>query len=173
MVFVALLASMTVGTVILMALGNNPPSEGAFCLSGYYHLEPIEEVISSRAVQYPDRWNHIEICYSGTKAGNIKQLASLNGLTNPDDINCHFVICNGLGGADGQIQTTEKWQRQWPIVSEQHRADYSKTIRICIISDEITPPTDFQVKRKEVLVEGLHRKFGIPFDSIYYSDRWQ
>lgn len=173
-IFAALLVSMIVGTIVLIALGNNPPSSGSFCLSGYYHLDPIEKVIASRAVQSPGRWNRIEIYYSDTKAGNIKQLASLRGLANPDDINCHFVICNGLGAADGLIQPTERWQRQWSIIPDRHQENSDKTIRVCVISDVKTAaPTDFQIKRKDALLEGLHRKFDIKFDSIYYPDNWR
>jgi hypothetical protein len=173
-VFVALLVSMIGGTIVLMALGNNPPPAGAFCLSDYYYLDPIEKVIVSRSIQSPDRWNRIDICYSDTKAGNIEQLASLSGIASPEDINCHFVICNGLGAGDGQIQPTEKWQRQWSIIPERSRYDNSQTIRICIISDgKTTLPTNLQTKRGEALVEGLHRKFNIQFKSIYYPNNWQ
>jgi hypothetical protein len=171
-VFAALVVSMTVGTMVLMALGNNPPSAGAFCLSNYYHLEPIDEVIASRTVQPTDRWNRIEICYSGTKAGNIEQLSSLNGLTNPDNINCHFVICNGLGAADGQIQPNERWRRQLSIIPDRHHGS-SRTIRICIISDgKTTLPTDFQTKRADALLDGLHQKYNIQPESIYYPKGW-
>jgi hypothetical protein len=172
-VFAALLVSMTVGTMVLMALDNNPPSAGAFCLSSYYHLKSIEKIIESQAVQSSDRWDSIRIYYSGTRAGNIEQLASLYGLTNPGDINCHFVICNGRGGADGQIQPTEKWQMQWSIISDQGHDDTSRTIRICVISDSNKSlPTDFQIKRGEALVEGLRRKFNIQAESIYYPNSW-
>jgi hypothetical protein len=172
-VFAALLVSMMVGTIVLMALGNNPPSAGAFCLSSYYHLDLIEQVIVSRAVQSPSRWNRIEVYYSGTRSGNIEQLASFSGLTNPGDINYHFVICNGLGAADGQIQPTEKWQRQLSIISDRGRDDSGRTIRICIISDgKTTLPTNFQIKREDALVEGLHRKFNIQPESIYYPNDW-
>ena len=93
-IFAVLLVSITAGAIVLMALGNNPPSAGAFSLSRYYRLGPIEKAILSRSTQSPDRWNRIEIYYSGTKAGNVQQLAALNGLSNPRDINCHFVICD-------------------------------------------------------------------------------
>ncbi len=173
-VFAALSASMTVGAIVLMALGNNPPSAGAFCLSSYYRLDPIEQVIASRVVQSPNRWNRVEIHYSGTKSGNIKQLASFSGRTNPKDINCHFVICNGLGAADGQIQPTEKWQRQLSIKSDRGRENSNRTIRICIISDgKTTFPTDSQLKREEALVEELQRKFNINQESIYNPNDWQ
>jgi hypothetical protein len=173
-VLAALLISMTMGAIILMALSNEPPSAGPFCLSSYYRLDPVEEAISSRVPQSPSRWNCIEIYYSATKAGNIEQLASLSGLANPQDINCHFVICNGLGGPDGQIQTTEKWQRQWSIIPGRTWYGSSQTIRICIIGDGKTAlPTDCQRKRTEALVEGLCRKFDIRPESVYYPRDWQ
>ena len=173
-VLAALLVSMTAGAIVLMALGNNPPSAGPFCLSSYYRLDPVDKAILSRAAQYPGRWNCIEIYYSGTKAGNIKQLAALSGLASPEDINCHFCLCNGLGGDDGQIQPTEKWQRQWSIVPGRTWYGSSQTIRLCIIADgKATRPTDFQTKRVEALVEALCRKFDIAPNSIYYPNDWK
>ena len=173
-VLAALLISMTLGAIVLMALGNNPPSAGPFCLSSYYRLDPIEKAISSQAAQSHYRWNCIEIYYSNTKAGNIEQLASLSGLSSPEDINYHFVICNGLGADDGQIQPTEKWQRQWSIVPGQTWYDSSQTIRICVIADDKTiRPTNLQIKRVEALVEALSRKFNIQPDYIYYPSNWK
>jgi hypothetical protein len=173
-VLAALLISMTVGAIVLMALGNNPPSAGPFCLSSYYRLDPVEKAVSSRSAQSPGRWNCVEIYYSGTKAGNIEQLASLNGLADSEDINCHFVICNGLGGSDGQIQPSEKWQRQWSIIPSRTWYGSAQTIRICIIADGKTArPTDFQMKRTEALAEGLCRKFGIQPEYVYYPNDWR
>lgn len=173
-VFVAALISIGIGAAILKFLGNNPPSAGAFSLSEYYRLSPIEEVISSNIMRTSRHWNSIEISYSGTKAGNIKQLASLNGLVDPNDINCHFVICNGLGAGDGQIQPTEKWQRQWPIAPAQTRYISEQTIHIYVIADsKISHPTDFQIKRTEALVEVLSRRFDIQPESIYYPYNWR
>ena len=173
-IFAALLISMTAGAIALMVLGNNPPSAGAFCLSRYYHLDPVEKAISSQAAQLRGRWSSIEIYYSGTKAGNIEQLASLSGLTSPKDINFHFCLCNGLGADDGQILTTEKWQKQWSIIPGRTWYGSGQTIRICVIADGKTArPTDFQIKRVEALVEGLCRKFDIQPDSIYYPSDWQ
>jgi len=173
-VLAALLVSMTVGAVVLMAMGNNPPSKGPFSLASYFRLDPIEKAIHSEAAQSPERWNRIEVYYSGTKAGNIEQLTSLSGLPGSEDINCHFVICNGLGGGDGQIQPTEKWQNQWSITPGRTWYGSSRTIRICVIANGRTcPPTDCQIKRIEQLVEGLHRRFVISTESIYYPSDWQ
>ncbi len=173
-VLAALLVSMTTGAIVLMALGNNPPSAGPFCLSSYYRLDPVEKAIRSQATQNPDRWSSIEIYYSGTKAGSIEQLVSLGGLASPDDINCHFVVCNGLGGGDGLIQPTAKWQKQWSIVPGRNWYGNGQTVRVCIIADGKTaPPTDYQVKRIEALIDGLCRKFHIRSESVYCPNDWR
>ena len=173
-VLAALLVSMTTGAIVLMALGNNPPSAGPFELSSYYSLDPVKKAILSQAAQSSGRWNSIEIYYSGTKAGNIEQLASLSGLASPEDINCHFVVCNGLGGNDGQIQSTEKWQKQWSLIPGRTWYGNGQTIRVCIIADGQTcRPTDSQIKRIQALVEVLSRKFDIQPEYIYYPSNWK
>jgi len=181
-VLVILGISITLGAIILNALGHNPPSAGAFCLSRYYRLGPVKKAIISRADQSTRRWSQIEICYSGTESGNIEELALLSGVDSPEGVNYHFIICNGNGGKDGLIQATEKWQSQSPIIPGQSRNDEAvfcetlteQTIYICVIADnESSFPTDFQVKRTDELVEGLCRKFNIQPESISYADSWQ
>jgi len=172
-VLAALLISMTTGAIVLLTLGNNPPKAGPFCLSSYYRLDPINSAINSNAPQSQTRWNRIEIYYSGTKAGNIQQLASLKGLTSPEDINCHFCVYNGLGGENGCISSTEKWQRQWSAIPDQTWYGTAQTIRICVISDGGNKmPTGSQIKRTETLVEKLCRKFEITPDFVYYPGNW-
>jgi hypothetical protein len=172
-VLAALLVSMTAGTIVLMALSNNHPSAGPFCLSSYYRLDPIEKAIGSRAVQSPGRWNRIEVYYSDTRAGNIEQLASLSGLASPEDLNCHFILCNGFGGSDGQIQATEKWQKQWSVVPNRTWYGSPQTIRICVIADNKNAlPTNSQKKRVEILVEKLFRKFDVNPQAVYYPSDW-
>jgi hypothetical protein len=172
-VLVALLVSMTLGAVVLMALGNNPPQGGPFCLSSYYSLDPVQDAMVSRAAQTPGRWNSIEIYYSGTEVGNIEQLASLRGLAGPDQLNFHFCLCNGSGGLDGQIQTTERWQKQWSAIPGAKWQGNNKTIRICVIADGTTKiPTGCQVKRAETLAEQLSRKLNIVTEAVYYPNNW-
>lgn len=177
-VFAALVVSMAVGIVFLNALGSNPPSAGAFCLAQYRQLVPIEEAISSRVVQSAGRWNCIQVYYSGTKSGNSQPLALLAGQAAPKDMDCHFVIYNSLGG-EGQIQRTEKWEKQQPVNFESPGQELQitrdgQTICICIIADgKSTRPTDMQIKRTEALVEGLCRRFDIQLGSIYYPGDWR
>ncbi len=169
----AALISVIIGAVILQTLGSSPPSAGAFSLSDYYRLEPIEEVISSRHAQLPWRWNRIKIYHSSPKTHNINQPASPSALTSPGDIDYHFVVCNGPAGNDGQIQSTEIWQRQLSITHSQTWGGSEKTIRICVIvGSKILRPTDFLIKRAEALIEALSRKFNIQSASINYTESW-
>ena len=173
-VLAALLVSMTAAAILLMVLSGEPPSAGPFCLSSYYRLDSVEKSTSSRSGQSTNRWSSIEIYYSGTRAGNIEQLASLNGLSSSADLNCHFVICNGLGGEDGQILASEKWQQQWSVVPNSKWFGSAQTIRICVICDvAASRPSDSQIRRTEALVEYLARKFQISAQSIFYPTNWR
>jgi hypothetical protein len=181
-VLVILCFSIALGTIILNALGHNPPSAGAFCLSRYYLLGSVNKAIGCHSGQSQEHWSQIEIDYSGTESGNIDELASLSKPDSSRDVDYHFIICNGKGGHDGLIQPTEKWQKQSPIIQEQERdgeqafceTPAGQTIYICVIADNETSfPTNFQIKRLEELVEGLCRKFNIRPQDITYPDRWQ
>ena len=164
----ALLVSMTSGAIVLMVLGNNPPSAGPFCLSTYYRLGSVDNAVRSRACQTRDRWNRIEIFFSGTRGGSLDQLAAMHGQAGADDLNCHFVLCNGNGGLDGEIQATEKWQKQWSIRPNSTWQGSERTIRICLVGDGVsTRPTDYQLKRLEMLLETLCRRFHVPTESVY------
>ncbi len=183
-VLVVLGVSIILAAIILNALGHNPPSAGAFCLSRYYRLGSVKKAIRSQADQLPGRWSRIEIYYNGTESGNMESAFGKSSDVDAEEninpvrdtkekvsngVNCHFIICNGRVGHDGQIQPTEKWQQQ-SLVSH-----YSKqTIRICVIvDDKAKTPTDFQIKRTEALVEELCRKFHIQPESIRYPADWQ
>jgi hypothetical protein len=184
-VLVALLVSIVLCTIILNILGHNPPSAGAFCLSQYYRLVPVEKLIRSREVQRPRYFEWIEIYYSDSGSGNqvvsgsdiqLEQSGSLSNVSDQEDTDCHFIIYNGLTGHDGQIKTTEKWNKQLPA---NRPADNNKrqarqnetTIYISIVTSVQNPhPTNFQIKRAEVLAEELCREFNIQSESILYPD---
>jgi hypothetical protein len=184
-VLITLLISIVVCTIILNTLGHNPPSAGAFCLSQYYRLVPVEKLIRSREVEYPGFWKWIEIYYgergsdglllSGIDSG-IEKLDSQSGISNQEDMDCHFIICNGRIGLDGQIKLTEKWKKQLPVTrttDNNMRSAWQneQTIYICIVTNSNTPqPTNFQIKRADVLVEELCREFNVKPESILYPN---
>lgn len=164
---------MTTGAAILMALDHESISAGAFSLASYSSLGPITDIVATREPAKNDRWNKIEVFYSNTKGGNINQLASLNGLTSPDDLNFHFLVCNSLGAIDGQIQPTEKWLNQWSAIPSGTWYGSGSTIRVCIINEAKIKASDYQISRTEELIQALSRKFNIATSNITYPKGWQ
>ncbi|UCF14943.1 MAG: hypothetical protein JSW59_16155 [Phycisphaerales bacterium] len=172
-VFVAALISIGIGTVVLKTLGSNPLEAGAFSLSEYHHLGPIEKVISSNTARISHRWNSIEITYTNTELIAINEQSSRSDLVNHDVLSYHFVVWNGLIGGDGQIQSTEKWQRQLSTAPGGTWHGSEQTIHIGVIVDgKITHATDFQIKRTEMLAKVLARRLGIQPASICYPENW-
>lgn len=184
-VLVALLVSIVLCTIILNVLGHNPPSAGAFCLSQYYRLVPVEKLIRSREVQRPRYWKWIEIYNSEGGSGDrvasgsnmqVEQSGSLSNVSGQEEIDCHFIIYNGLTGHDGQIKPTEKWNRQLPAnrpagSNKRRVRQNEQTIYISIVTNgKNAQPTNFQIKRAEVLAEDLCREFNIKSESILYPD---
>ncbi len=167
-VLASLLASMTIGAIVLMALGHNPPAAGPWSLSRSLRADSIQLTIDSEVVQSPGRWDRIEVCYSGTQSGNIEQLAQLSGLTSAKALNCHFVVCNGVGGNDGQVLPTEKWLRQWSITPGAGWRGTNTTIRICVVGDGLTKHcTNAQLRKVDALAKELGRRFGINRPAVY------
>jgi hypothetical protein len=164
---------MTAGAAVLMALDNQSISAGAFSLASYSSLGSIDSVTITRQPATADRWDRIEIYYSNTKGGDLAQIASLAGLTTSDDLNFHFLVCNSLGGLDGQIQATEKWLNQWSALPSGGWYGSSKTIRVCVVGEKPEGASNYQVSRTEELVENLARSFNIPATSIHYPTDWQ
>jgi hypothetical protein len=173
-VLASLVASMTIGAIMLLALDSHPLPAGAFSLASYQRLNGIEDITQARSALAPDRWNCIEVYYSRTAGGNLAQLASLSGLAGAGDVNFHFAVYNGRGGSDGHIQSTHKWLQQWSCIPGGSWYGTGTTIRICVVGDgQKVLPTDSQLKRTAALVEELSHKFNIAPANIHYPSNWQ
>jgi hypothetical protein len=161
-VLVALTASMTIGGFVLMALDDHGPARGAYSLASYLRLDPIQKVTMDSIHARKSTWNSIEVYYSHTSQGDLKQMFS-QGRTG-----FHFLVCNGKGAEDGQIDYTSSWSGQ------KYVAASDGTIRICVIADRgSNPTTGSQLKRTSALVDSLSRGFNIAAEKIRYPADWQ
>jgi hypothetical protein len=171
-ILICLVVAMTAGAALLMALDHQSISAGAFSLASYSSLGSIDSVTITRQNTTTDRWDRIEVFYSNSKGGDLAQIAALTGLTNPEDLNFHFLICNSLT-IDGQIQPTEKWLNQWSALPAAGWYGSSKTIRVCVVGEKTEGASDYQTSRTEELIEDLAQKFGINAANIHYPNGWQ
>lgn len=168
-VLFSLIASMTVGALVLMALDHNGPSAAAYSLSSYLRLDPVEEVVKNTVQVAPAAWAKVEVLYSNTAGGNIEEMSLLTGLSEGTDRSqFHFIVCNGNGADDGEVQASSRWRVQ------QLCGNRPETIRVLVISDQRGDAvTDCQIQRTNALVESLSRTFDVSPRSIRYPLDWQ
>lgn len=168
-VLFSLIASMTVGALVLLALDNHRPIKGAYSLSSYLRLDPVGHAITKNlAVPAMGNWNQIDIYYSRTSGGNADELELLTDLATGTKEQFHFVVGNGNGAEDGAVQAGEYWKHQRLCHGR------SGIIRICVISDgQAGSVTDCQINRTNALVENLIRTFGLSGRNIRYPSNWQ
>lgn len=166
-VLFTLLVAMTGGAIILMALDGFAPSKAAYSLSSYLRLDPIDQVVKSSIAAPVASWRSIEVFYSQTDSGNAKELPLLASLAGKSAKPYHFVVCNGNGGVDGQIEVTAEWQAQ---------AAFSKdgVIHICVIGKERSrPATEKQIQRTNLLIDTLTRSFDIAPRDVHFPAVWR
>lgn len=168
-VLFSLIASMTIGALVLMALDHNGPSAAAYSLSSYLRLGPVEEVVKNTVTAKVAQWDQVEVLYSNTAGGTADEMALLTGLAErADRSEFHFVVCNGNGADDGQVQAAGRWAAQMPC------ANRPGVIRVLVISDKhMDAVTDSQIQRTNALVESLSRTFEIGPRQIRYPLDWQ
>jgi hypothetical protein len=114
-------------------------------------------------------WRYIVIHHSGTRSGNAHifdkyHREALGWL----GVGYHFVIGNGHGGKDGQIEPTFRWTEQ--IHGAHAGVDkYNKYgIGICLVGNfDHSYPTEAQIKSLVSLVSYLQERCHIPLSEIY------
>lgn len=165
---------MTVGALVLMAVDRqSTPGEAVslsapFSLDKYVKLIPIQRIVMDTIASPRNKWDHIQVFYSGTATGEDDKILLKHSDTN--GVQFHFLVRNGIPERkDGEIAHTTKWQQQQSCL---RGAD--STIRICIVSDGIvSTPTDSQKLRAQGLVQFFIRQFGIPAKNVSYPADWQ
>lgn len=114
------------------------------------------------------RWKFIYVHQSRTTSGNAMTLA--NG---PHGVGDHFVIGNGDGCTDGEIQVGQRWNKQLsaapPAGAQQIDGD---CISICLVGDfDHGVPTPTQLRRLSQLVNALQGRLHIGARSVMLVDQ--
>ena len=118
------------------------------------------------------RWKAIIIHHSAQSTGNMtlidKHHREINGW---DGVGYDFVIGNGKGSADGQVEVTFRWRKQIAGAhcggTPNNRANESG-IGICLVGDFTkTRPTYRQMLALKKLVRFLQKRYKISTSRIY------
>lgn len=162
--FVSLIAFMSATAALLLALAPQPlapdlPQSLAAIDSG----DAMEPVFQTDAPVEQSNWKYIYIRQSRTTGGDAMGLT--NGRGDPGD---HFVICNGRGAGDGEIQLTPRWLAQLSALPPRGAESIDPAcISICIVGDlDRNGPTPAQLRRVSRLVSALQTRLGIPARNV-------
>jgi hypothetical protein len=164
-VFAALLAVMTVTCALLLALAPAPLAPGAASsLFAVGTPDSLDAVFSTATPMQAGRWKYVFVHHSGTDSGNASTIGeSADGL--PD----HFVIGNGDGCGDGEVQIAQRWHHQRSAGQVDRRYTTDKAcVSICLVGDfNRSAPTPTQRLRLAQLVAALQKQLSIPGSSVH------
>ena len=93
------------------------PSTGVRRASLSGRLKPFLDESSTNELLYPNKadrpWRYIVLHHSASATGNYDQIdGEHRKLLGIDGCGYHFVIGNGTGSADGQIEVSQRWNNQ-------------------------------------------------------------
>lgn len=164
-VFVSLVGLLTGTSVLLLALAPAPlkPDSAAslFALDTPRSMDVIFDTTNPVA---DGHWKTIYVHHSQTVSGNAATLGA-----RPGGLPDHFVIGNGAGCVDGEIQVGHRWATQLPAGPATPTTSVRPDcISICLVGDfNRTGPTPTQRVRLAQLVTALQSRLKIDANSVY------
>ena len=164
-VFVSLVGLLSLTSVLLLALAPAPLTQGsAASLFALDQRASMDAVFETGVPVAKGRWRSIFVHHSKSTTGNADTLAApAGGLAD------HFVIGNGAGCVDGELQLGHRWSSQLPageVPGTQSIA--ADCISICLVGDlDRGAPTPTQRLRLTQLVHTLQSRLGVGADRVY------
>jgi hypothetical protein len=164
-VFVSLVGLLSLTSVLLLVLAPAPLTAGtAASLFALDQPRSMDAVFITSAPITNHRWTSIFVHHSKTPSGDADMLSDRTGGL-PD----HFVIGNGSGCVDGEVQVGHRWSAQQPagpVPGTQSVAP--DCISVCVVGDfDRFAPTPTQRLRLTQLVNALQARLGVPADRVY------
>jgi hypothetical protein len=159
-VFLSLLAVLTLTSLLLQAMARSPMQpDAADTLFVYNPSDSIVAIFKMQSPVLPSRWEYLYIHHSKTTSGNALLLGN-----SPEGVGDHFIIGNGDGLVDGELQISQLWNHQQSAISPSGNIKVQPNcISICLVGDfDQKPPTPMQLGRLGQLVQALQARCRIP-----------
>ncbi|MEO6434738.1 MAG: peptidoglycan recognition family protein, partial [Tepidisphaeraceae bacterium] len=169
-VFSTLMGVLSLTSALLMALAPAPlVPDAAVSLFAVDEPRSMDVVFETRTPVPAGRWKYVFIHHSQTAAGNAFTLGQGAG---PAGVGDHFVIGNGDGCMDGEIQLTQRWNHQQTALppAGANKIDPA-CISICLVGDfDRMIPTQPQLRRLALLIGTLQGQLHIGADAVLLVD---
>ena len=163
-VFVSLVGLLTLTSCLLLALAPAPLTPGTVASLFAIDARSMDAVFHTSVPVTKQRWRSIYIHHSGTPSGNAESLGRrVDGLAD------HFVIGNGVGCVDGEVQIGHRWSSQLPAGTVPGTSSVAPDcISICVVGDfDRAVPTPTQRMRLTQLVQSLQGRLGLSDEQVY------
>ena len=163
-VFSTLLGVLALTSALLLILEPAPITPDA-ASSLFADDEPrsMDAIFVTKTPVPANRWKYIYIHHTRTTSGNALSLGQgTNGVGD------HFVIGNGDGCMDGEIQISQRWNQQLAALPPAGANTIDPAcISICVVGDfDSTVPTRTQVRRLTQLVNSLQGQLHIDSSKV-------
>jgi hypothetical protein len=160
----SLVAVLTLTSVLLRAMQGAPltPDSASGIVTTGGTRSTLGVIFNTAVPAHPNRWKSVYIHHT-RQAGGAAVAESGD----------HFVIGNGDGAEDGQIQFTARWNLQQPADPAPGCTSVEATcVSIGLVGDfDRTAPTPTQLKRLEQLVHTLQEHFRIASPQVWVFDQ--
>jgi hypothetical protein len=168
LVVASLVAVLALTGVLLRAMQGAPLTpDAAYGLMSADSRRSLSVIFNTQVGAHPARWKSIYVHHSKTPGGNESTISQTQG-----GCGDHFVIGNGQGAVDGQIQFSLRWDLQQPAdpAPGVARVD-AACVSICVVGDfDSSPPTPTQLRRLQQLVQTLQERFRIGAEQVWVFD---
>jgi hypothetical protein len=173
LVLSSLLGALVLTSVLLLILAPAPLTPDAVRSLYITQRDSFDPVFQFEKPITPGRWRYIYIHHSNGRSGSVASLMDSAGLAD------HFVIGNGDGSEDGEIEISPIWHQQQAARPARGRPAaavlarvYEKAITICLVGDfDHSAPSANQMASLQQLVRTLQEKLNIPSGSVVAFDR--
>jgi len=161
-------------SVLFLLLLGSDNLQGSVLLT---KLAPIEERPQDdpivTAIDSQEKWTSIVIQHLGQPAGSVESVDRSHRQAGLDGLGYHFLIGNGNGLDDGDIQIGYRWLKQQPAARplgiDSSRWD-SGMISICLVGNGNRRPfTNRQLLHVSRLVQRLQQELSIPSSSVFLA----
>lgn len=157
-VFVTLVSVLTLTSALLLAIAPDPlRPDSSSLLFAIDTPESMRAIFQTQVPAKGGRWKYIYIHHSRTATGT-----AVPGQADSIGSGDHFVIGNGFGAADGQVQVCPRWDQQVSASPPAAGEIDPACISICLVGDfDRNVPTPGQLNRLTALVSALQTRLDI------------
>jgi hypothetical protein len=158
-VFTTLLGVLALTSALLLILEPAPINpDAAASLFAVDEPRSMDAIYETKVPVPANHWKYIYIHHTRTPAGSALTLGQ-----DTTGVGDHFVIGNGDGCMDGEIQLSQRWNQQLAALPPAGANTIDPAcISICVVGDfDSTVPTPTQIRRLAQLVGALQGQLHI------------